>query len=263
MTDFNGRTALVTGAASGIGAACARWLDARGVRLVLVDRDEAGLAGLHLSCATERHDRRCRRSGVLGDARSTARPARPCGGQCRDRRGRADRRRELRSSGGEIMAVNLDGAFLTLRTALRLIGKGEQGGSAVVLGLGHRGKADGRNRRLRFEQGRPRPSRQDRRAGERRSPRSASRRSRRAGSIRRSGMATAISRRSRRRCRPRCGDREPLPSGTPLGRFASPRKSPRRSASCCPTTRRTSPARCCRAMAGSASKLSHQAGGTR
>jgi NAD(P)-dependent dehydrogenase (short-subunit alcohol dehydrogenase family) len=31
------------------------------------------------------------------------------------------------------MAVNLDGAFLTLRTALRLIGKGDAGGSVVVL----------------------------------------------------------------------------------------------------------------------------------
>src|SRR5678816_222177 len=40
---FDGRSALVTGAASGIGAACAAWL-------VLVDRDEAGLARLALPC---------------------------------------------------------------------------------------------------------------------------------------------------------------------------------------------------------------------
>src|SRR5690606_4074544 len=49
--DFAGRTALVTGAASGIGAAAARWLGERGIaRLVLVGRDGEGLAALDPGC---------------------------------------------------------------------------------------------------------------------------------------------------------------------------------------------------------------------
>ena len=133
MTDFNGRTALITGAASGIGAACARWLDAHGVaKLVLVDRDEAGLAGLHLHCASERH---------LGDVSDPA-----FWEMLEGSLGRLDHAvanagiaagkpitEESFDEWRRIMAVNLDGAFLTLRTALRLIGKGEQGGSVVVL----------------------------------------------------------------------------------------------------------------------------------
>ena len=52
---FSGRSALITGAASGIGAAVARWLDARGVaRLILVDNDADGLAGLQLRAETRR-----------------------------------------------------------------------------------------------------------------------------------------------------------------------------------------------------------------
>ena len=45
-TDLTGRTAMVTGAASGIGAACAVRLAAAGARVIAVDRDEAGLAAL-------------------------------------------------------------------------------------------------------------------------------------------------------------------------------------------------------------------------
>ncbi|HEX6055113.1 MAG TPA: SDR family NAD(P)-dependent oxidoreductase, partial [Intrasporangium sp.] len=44
--DLNGKTALVTGAASGIGAAIARALSRAGAKVHAVDRDEAGLAGV-------------------------------------------------------------------------------------------------------------------------------------------------------------------------------------------------------------------------
>ena len=48
---FSGRTALITGAASGIGAAAARWLESQGIaELVLVDIDADGLAALGLGC---------------------------------------------------------------------------------------------------------------------------------------------------------------------------------------------------------------------
>jgi len=42
MTELAGRTALVTGGASGIGAACARELAARGAVVTVTDRDEVG-----------------------------------------------------------------------------------------------------------------------------------------------------------------------------------------------------------------------------
>jgi 2-keto-3-deoxy-L-fuconate dehydrogenase len=51
MSDYDGLTALVTGGASGIGAATARLLAARGARVAVIDRTVSGDSGfLELSC---------------------------------------------------------------------------------------------------------------------------------------------------------------------------------------------------------------------
>lgn len=131
--DFAGRSALVTGAASGIGAACARALAARGAaRLFLVDVDAAGLDALDPgACVVHR---------IVGSVADEA--------LWQDL---APRLTGLDhavvnagiGSGGPIatlpllewrrvMAVNLDGAFMTLGTALRAM-EGKSG-SVVVVG---------------------------------------------------------------------------------------------------------------------------------
>lgn len=134
MSDFTGRTALVTGAASGIGAATARWLAARGLaELVAVDLDEAGLDGLDLPCTVRRI------------ACDVADPA--VWDEIEAGLGRLDH--ALINAGiasgtplvdqdfGEwrrILAVNLDGAFLGLGCALRAMTKGgETQGKSIVL----------------------------------------------------------------------------------------------------------------------------------
>jgi NAD(P)-dependent dehydrogenase (short-subunit alcohol dehydrogenase family) len=52
--DLAGRTAIVTGAASGIGAAIARALSAAGAATLMVDRDEAGLEATRAAAEEER-----------------------------------------------------------------------------------------------------------------------------------------------------------------------------------------------------------------
>lgn len=129
--DFTGKIALVTGATSGIGAACARWLDAHGVaELVLIDLDRPGLDVLGLSCKV-----------------------RPFGGDVADPALWMLMAREVPridhavinagiANGGaltdldiatwkKVMAVNLDGAFLGLRFALRAMKR--NGAGSVVL----------------------------------------------------------------------------------------------------------------------------------
>ena len=50
LTDYRGRSCVVTGAASGIGRSVAVRLAGEGARLVLTDRDEAGLAAVAQAC---------------------------------------------------------------------------------------------------------------------------------------------------------------------------------------------------------------------
>ena len=129
--EFAGCVALVTGAASGIGASAARWLDAQGIgELVLVDIDRPALDRLGLSCKVH-----------------------PFGGDVSDPSLWKLLEREVPridyavlnagiASNGEItdlditawrktLSVNLDGMFLSLRTALRAMKRANRG--AVVL----------------------------------------------------------------------------------------------------------------------------------
>jgi NAD(P)-dependent dehydrogenase (short-subunit alcohol dehydrogenase family) len=133
--DFSGRSALVTGAASGIGAAAAMALAARGAtRLFLVDVDGAGLAALDLgqNAGCEVH----RITGSVADEalwqelepqmagldHAIVNAGIGAGGAI-SQISLTDWRR--------VMAVNLDGAFLTLAASLRAIA--DKGGSAVVV----------------------------------------------------------------------------------------------------------------------------------
>ena len=126
---FSGKAALVTGAASGIGAACAGWLADHGMqRLVLVDRDEAGLDRLDLSCELTRFVGDVADPALWQRIEAEARPLDhavinagiAAGAPVADTSFDEWRR---------VLSINLDGAFLSLRCALRLL---RDGGSAVL-----------------------------------------------------------------------------------------------------------------------------------
>jgi 2-keto-3-deoxy-L-fuconate dehydrogenase len=127
--DFAGRTALVTGAASGIGAATANRLAGHGIsRLLLIDRDSAGLARLDLPCEVRTwcgdvSDPALWR-GIEAEAgpidHAVVNAGISAGGVIAD---------TAFEDWRKVLAVNLDGAFLSLRTALRLA----RDGASLVL----------------------------------------------------------------------------------------------------------------------------------
>lgn len=127
--DFTGRIVLVTGAASGIGAATCRWLATHGAeRLVLVDLKAGELAGDPFGCP---HDVF---AGDIADPALWQRIERDA-----PRLDHAVLNAGIASGSPiaettfeewrRVMATNLDGAFLSLRSALRMV---REGGSVVL-----------------------------------------------------------------------------------------------------------------------------------
>ncbi|VWX51313.1 SDR family NAD(P)-dependent oxidoreductase [Novosphingobium sp. 9U] len=134
LAGFAGRTALVTGAASGIGAAVALALDAAGIeRLLLVDQDADGMERLTLSCTVERWagdvaDEALWNSieAKLGTIDHAVLNAGVADGAPIVGLSHAEWRR--------ILSANLDGMFLSLRSALRaMTADGQARGRSAVL----------------------------------------------------------------------------------------------------------------------------------
>lgn len=131
IQDFAGRSALITGAASGIGAASARALAARGAtKLFLVDVDGAGLDALDLPGEVHRITGSVADEALWADLdprltgldHALVNAGIGSGGMIASL-SLAEWRR--------VMDVNLDGAFLTLSASLRAMAS--KGGSAVVV----------------------------------------------------------------------------------------------------------------------------------
>ena len=132
MNDFDNATVLITGAASGIGAATASRIAGGGARkLILADRDEQRLRDVAESLTVEHQL-------VVGDVADEALWA------AADLTGLTHALVNAGIGAGgaietlsfsewrRVLAVNLDGAFLTLQAAMRAIKAGGRGGAIVI-----------------------------------------------------------------------------------------------------------------------------------
>jgi 2-keto-3-deoxy-L-fuconate dehydrogenase len=125
MTAFSSARILVTGAASGIGAATAHLLAERGARIVAMDRDASGLTQF---ADTDRLTGDVADLGLWTDADLTGlthaviNAGIGAGGPIEDM---------LFDEWRQVMSVNLDGAFLSLQAAMRAIRA--TGGGAIVV----------------------------------------------------------------------------------------------------------------------------------
>ena len=130
---FNGRTALITGAASGIGRATAQWLDACGIaELILVDLNAAGLEAVDVKCRARLI------GGDIGDPDLWERieAETPQLHHAALNAGNPPSCFEIADMPTEswrnVTRVHFDGAFYGLRCALRLMKKTAAGGSIVM-----------------------------------------------------------------------------------------------------------------------------------
>ncbi len=126
MTDFSSATVLVTGAASGIGAATARLLAERGAKLILMDRDEGGLCAFDAPqiVGDVADEQLWRDADLSGLTHAVINAGIGEGGKPIADLPFAEWRR--------VMSVNLDGAFLSLSAAMRAIKATGRGGGIVL-----------------------------------------------------------------------------------------------------------------------------------
>ena len=132
MADFENAVILITGAASGIGAAVATRLAGDGVRkLILADIQEDRLRDFAFSLPCERQmmigdvsdETLWASADLTGLTHAVVNAGIGAGGSIEELAFAEWRR---------VMAINLDGAFLTLQAAMRAIRSGGRGGSVVL-----------------------------------------------------------------------------------------------------------------------------------
>ena len=129
---FHWRTALITGAASGIGAACAHTLDAAGIgALILIDRDDAALSATSYRAETVRFAGDVADPALWQRIAAEAPPAHY--GVIAAGVAHAAPITDMDLAPWRAtLSTNLDGAFLALQCLLRMM-SAEDGGAIVTL----------------------------------------------------------------------------------------------------------------------------------